>query len=86
MKDKTIRDLRFVCVGVAVVSLIGLAICLYALDTPNFTWGWFFAYACLVGLIANGVLASIQLTRTSKEASAAIKALKQEQKDKDTTK
>lgn len=66
MKQTKIYTCRLVCVAVAVVCLIGLAICLYAFDTPNFTWGWFFAYTCLAGLIGNAALAVVEMTQTKK--------------------
>lgn len=67
-KESALYKCRIVCIGVAVVCLIGLAICLYALDTPNFTWGWFFAYTCLVGLIGNAVLAVVEMGKGKKQA------------------
>lgn len=66
MKHTKIYTCRIACVAVAVVCLIGLAVCLYAFDTPNFTWGWFFAYTCLAGLIGNAVLAVAEMTQDKK--------------------
>lgn len=67
--DKTVgRGLykcRLACVGLSVVCLVVLAICLFAVETPNFPVCWFFAYTCLAGLIANAVLAMVELYRST---------------------
>lgn len=63
MKHTKIYTCRIACVALAVVCLVGLAICLYAFDIPNFTWGWFFAYTCLAGLIGNAVLAVVEMSQ-----------------------
>lgn len=62
-KPSPLYTCRIACVALAVVCLVGLAICLYAFDTPNFTWGWFFAYTCLAGLIGNAVLAVVEMSQ-----------------------
>ncbi|MBR5445456.1 MAG: hypothetical protein IKV57_05005 [Clostridia bacterium] len=63
---------RIACVMLAVVSLAGLGITLYAAENPSVSAAYFFACTCVVALACNAVISVLEMKKAGKELRRKI--------------
>ena len=63
---------RIACVMLAVISLAGLGITLYAAENPSVSVSYFFACTCVTALAGNAVLSVLEMKKAGKELRQKI--------------
>ena len=67
---------RIACVMLAVISLAGLGITLYAAENPSVSVSYFFACTCVTALAGNAVLSVLEMKKAGKELRQKIEEKK----------